>query len=547
MASALVEAVIDIVASFALATPAVQGLLANPVGSTTVRDVLKDVVLDPSDPTHVDAGLFASDQLLDRLKKLGRNLAGAEPSIEIGGGLTIGLGEAAGVLTLILGVEGRIPLNQQDVVISIEADSRWIKDQPSAGFELGLLDASSLAFAPSVTANGIGLRVSRKSGPLLDIGVTLGSVAVHLFGAVRPGLLSGGVQLQLSDLAVGVSGAKGGNPIAQGLMADAGKGPNKLAPSFSPALAVQKHSGGPVLVSLSAGEGSGPWWLAIQKAFGPIYIEQVGLGVTLEEQQLERISLLLDGRVSLFGLTAAVDDLQLTYVVASDASVFDPSRWAVDLAGLAIDADLGGIVLAGGLLKFGDGDNVEYVGMLLARFAVYGLSVYGGYGSGVVDGDRFAAFFVFGAVNGPIGGPPAFFVTGIGGGFGINRALVVPTELVDIRRIPVHQGARSRRRLRVPTRWRSSRALRDYFPTARGQFWFAAGISFTSFALVDGSPSWPSRSATASRFRSSAWPGWRCRGHRSRSSASSSALVARFSTRRACSGSRRSSPTTRGF
>ena len=47
VASALVEAVIDIVASFALATPAVQGLLANPVGSTTVRDVLKDVVLDP--------------------------------------------------------------------------------------------------------------------------------------------------------------------------------------------------------------------------------------------------------------------------------------------------------------------------------------------------------------------------------------------------------------------------------------------------------------------------------------------------------------------
>ncbi len=485
VASALVEAVIDIVASFALATPAVQGLLANPVGSTTVRDVLKDVVLDPADPVHVDAGLFASDQLLDRLKKLGRNLAGAEPSIDVGGGLTIGLGENAGVLTLILGVEGRIPLNQQDVVVSIEADSRWIQDQPAAGFELGLLDASSLAFAPSVTVNGIGLRVSRKSGPLLDVGVTLGSVAVHLFGAVRPGLLSGGVQLQLSDLAVGVSGAKGGNPIGQGLMADAGKGPNKLAPSFSPALAVQKHSGGPVLVSLSAGEGSGPWWLAIQKAFGPIYIEQVGLGVTLEEQQLERISLLLDGRVSLFGLTAAVDDLQLTYVVASDASVFDPSRWAVDLAGLAIDADLGGIVLAGGLRKFGDGDNVEYVGMLLARFAVYGLSVYGGYGSGVVDGERFAAFFVFGAVNGPIGGPPAFFVTGIGGGFGINRALVLPKELATFGEFPFIK-ALDPAAAPSPDPMAELARLRDYFPAARGQFWFAAGISFTSFALVDG-------------------------------------------------------------
>ena len=41
---------------------------------------------------------------------------------------------------------------------------------------------------------------------------------------------------------------------------------------------------------------------------------------------------------------------------------------------------------------------------------------------------RFTAFFAFGAVNGPIGGPPAFFLTGIGGGFGINRDLDLPAE-----------------------------------------------------------------------------------------------------------------------
>src|SRR5262249_61352105 len=116
----------------------------------------------------------------------------------------------------------------------------------------------------------------------------------------------------------------------------------------------------------------------LQKGFGPISIEQVGLGVSVEQDHLKNVSLLLDGRVSLFGLTAAVDDLQLTFVVASDASIFDPGRWAVDLAGLAISADLAGITLAGGLRKFGDGENVEYVGMLLGRFAVYGLSVYGG-------------------------------------------------------------------------------------------------------------------------------------------------------------------------
>ena len=135
-----------------------------------------------------------------------------------------------------------------------------------------------------------------------------------------------------------------------------------------------------MLVTLRAGDPPGPWWLAIQKGFGPVYIEQVGFDAKVEQRHLQSISILLDGRVSIFGLTAAVDDLSLTFVVASNASVFDPSRWAVDLAGFAISSDLGGVTLVGGLRKFsepgppGQPDTVQYIGMLLARFGVYGLS-----------------------------------------------------------------------------------------------------------------------------------------------------------------------------
>ena len=42
-------------------------------------------------------------------------------------------------------------------------------------------------------------------------------------------------------------------------MGDTGSGANALAPAFSPALAVQKHGSGPILVSMRAGEGDGPW------------------------------------------------------------------------------------------------------------------------------------------------------------------------------------------------------------------------------------------------------------------------------------------------
>ncbi len=78
--------------------------------------------------------------------------------------------------------------------------------------------------------------------------------------------------------------------------------------------------------------------------------------------------------------------------------------------------------------------------MLLGRFAVYGITIYGGYGEGVEDGEKFIAFFAVGAVNGPIGGPPAFFLTGIGGGFGINRELVVPTDLSRFGEYPLIQA-----------------------------------------------------------------------------------------------------------
>lgn len=498
---ALLDAVLDVVASFVMQTAAFTNLLNKTVGPTvtTVRDVLRGVLLDQADPAHLDANLFDPAFLLTRVQRLAVNLAHAAPSVDLDG-LTISLAaddlgggvERAG---LRLSLARPVTLVDSDLTISLETDARWIHTSAGPPLDEGIVidairvgpGAGAVAFAAAVSVNGVGLRFAKSEGPLLDIaGVTVGSIALHTFGRVGEVEAAGGVELQISDLAAGVGGASGGsNPVAQGILGDTGPGSSKLAPKFSPALAVQKHGTDPVLVSLRAGDGTGPWWLAIQKGFGPLYVEQVGFGVTVRQDQLDRISLLLDGRVSLLGLTASVDDLQLTFTVASNASVFDPSRWWVDLAGLAISSEIGGITLEGGLRKFGDGDTVQYVGMLLGRFAVYGLSVFGGYGHGVENGQRYASFFAFGAVNGPIGGPPAFFVTGIGGGLGINRQLLVPTDLSHFDQYPFIKALDpSAHASADPMAELTSLAM--FFPQARGSFWFAAGVSFTSFALVDG-------------------------------------------------------------
>ena len=435
-----------------------------------------------------------------RFMRLLTNVAGAGPSVPIRSGLTVGVLLDGTVVKLTLGVNGRVDLTSGDVRVSIEADTRWIKTHPQPGLAIGLVDTAGPTFKPSLAVNGIGVRVARASGPLVDTVFKLGSVAVHLFADLSDGGSSGGAQLQLSDLAVGAGGASGGgNAVAQGIMGDTGSGSNALAPAFSPALAVQKYAGGPVLLSLTAGEGDGPWWLSIQKGFGPLYIEQVGFGVTVREDQLQKISVLFDGRVSIAGLVAAVDDLQLTFTVTSGASLFEASNWAIDLAGLAVSADLAGVTLSGGLRKFGTEPNVEYVGMLMARVATYGISIYGGYGTGVSDGVKFTAFFAFGAVNGPFGGPPAFFLTGIGGGFGINRDLVFPQTLQHVRRLRDDQGARPVRVAEQRSDGRA-RARARHFPDASATASGSPPASASRASRWSTASRWsPCRSATASR------------------------------------------------
>ncbi len=493
VALALLKLLLDLLGRYALQAPPVVALLAKKVpgsaNATDVETVFRGVLLEKTGPLALDSDLFDPATLVLRFQHLLENIGKARPTVAVGSGLTVGADVSAGnVVSVVLGVAGRVEIVSGETNVSIEADSRWIKGQPAAGLAIGLVQLGAgtapPTFAPSFAVNGIGLRIGKSSGPLLDTAIKLDSAAVHFFADFEGPKKHGGVQLQLSGLAVGVGGGGGGNVMAQSVLGDSSSGSNRLAPAFSPALAIQKHDGA-ATISLSAGEGDGPWWLSIQKGFGPLYVEQVGFGVTFKLDQVETISVLFDGRVSIAGLVAAVDDLQLTFTVTSGADLFDAKNWKADLAGLAVSADISGVTLAGGLRKFGAEPNIEYVGMLMARVATYGISIYGGYGSGVTDGQRFTAFFAFGAVTGPIGGPPAFFVTGIGGGFGINRDLVFPASLstfADFVMIKALDPAATAN----PNPMQELVSVRNTFPMRRGRFWFAAGISFTCFALVDG-------------------------------------------------------------
>ena len=130
VAVALLEAVLDIVASFVLSTDAFTTLLAKNVGTSTVRDALKGVLLKKADPSQLDDGLFDPAKLLTRVQTLAANIAQASPSVDIDG-LVVGLaaddlGGGKKAIGLRLSLDKPVKLVDSDVTISLETDARWI-------------------------------------------------------------------------------------------------------------------------------------------------------------------------------------------------------------------------------------------------------------------------------------------------------------------------------------------------------------------------------------------------------------------------------------
>ena len=441
------------------------------------------------DPTLFE-DLVNPTALTHRLEILAWNCATAPqpPSLTIDQTVTIALtaadlggGDKALGVNVTLAAGKRFDFPTGDVKVALEVVSDWIAPPLAGGlsiFALAGKDVDHLTVEPGFAIAGIGVHFTKSSGPLLDLGsIALDGIALHIYAEVDRAGQGGGVHVKLDGLAFSPGGGAGGG-VASNIMNDVGKSSSSNRPVFSPSFAVQKHPHGNVGVTLRAGDVPGPWWIVIQRQLGPLYVDRIGFNTKEANGNVTEISLLFNGQLSLFGLQAAVDELSITW---HGGDVLSISSWSVDLMGLAISADMAGIVLAGGLLKTDDNGVVSYVGMLLGRFAAYGLSVFGGY----TNDHGNASFFIFGAINGPIGGPPAFFLTGLGGGLGINRGLRIPQDLSQFGTFPFIQALDPGAKPPAKPMDELHR-LAAFFPHEMGNFWFAAGISFTSFALVDG-------------------------------------------------------------
>jgi hypothetical protein len=206
--------------------------------------------------------------------------------------------------------------------------------------------------------------------------------------------------------------------------------------------------------------------IPIERQLGPLEIQSLSV-----DAQRDSLGIGFDASFSFAGINVSTDELGLTWDYGKRAAT--PS-----LRGLGLSGDFGPVSLGG---MFGR-VNGDYVGAAKASvFSTFELDAIGGYEK--LDNGN-TSVFIFASIRAPLGGPPFCFVTGLAGGFGLNR-LLPPINNVDDN--PFMQVMRGQ--FDFADVGGSLAQLDKQFDVVNdppGDFWIAAGLTFTSFAFING-------------------------------------------------------------
>jgi len=221
----------------------------------------------------------------------------------------------------------------------------------------------------------------------------------------------------------------------------------------------------------------GTTWFNLQKTFGPVTFQKVGI-----RYQDSVLYLLMNASLSAGGLTIALMGLG----AGSPLTTFD-IHFTID--GIAITFQEGPVEISGGLVGTLEPE-VNFYGEIVLGMPEFQISALGGYAE--VNGQP--SFFLYAVLDYPFGGPEFFFVTGLAAGFGYNRSLVIP-DVSGIATFPLVQWATGsgnppgmnpsgdvgQQVLQVLNTLETSGVVAPSI----GTYWLAVGIMFTSFELVN--------------------------------------------------------------
>ena len=216
-------------------------------------------------------------------------------------------------------------------------------------------------------------------------------------------------------------------------------------------------------------------WFNIQKTFGPVNLQRIGL-----QYKDNQILVLMNANLSASGLTIGLVGLG----VGSSIKTFDP---VFTIQGIDVTYSSGTVEISGGLL--GTLDPLNFTGELMVSMKTIKIAGLAGYAS--ISGNP--SLFLYAVLNYPIGGPPFFFVTGLAAGFGFNRSLIVP-NVSGVSSFPLVEWAEGLNSPGMQMQGDIGKQVNQVLELLEssgvvapsiGQYWIALGVKFTSFKLVD--------------------------------------------------------------
>lgn len=219
------------------------------------------------------------------------------------------------------------------------------------------------------------------------------------------------------------------------------------------------------------------YWYDLQKSFGPVYFDRLGVEYR-DEGDRSTLWFLMDAALANSTGTLSLSLLELGF--GSPLTRFDP---AFDLRGIGIEYRSKTLSIAGELLKTAvsaDGETwTEYQGAAVLKANTYSLSAMGSYS----EKDGNPCLFIYAFLDKPLGGPPCFFVTGLAAGLGYNRSLKTPPiEAIDS--FPLVQEAMNGSG-NMDDLMGEMEKLQPYLSPDAGKDFLAFGVKFNSFKIID--------------------------------------------------------------
>ncbi|CCD84731.1 conserved protein of unknown function [Bradyrhizobium sp. ORS 285] len=245
------------------------------------------------------------------------------------------------------------------------------------------------------------------------------------------------------------------------------------APAAPPTPPAQQRPTGDTPATAS----DGTKWFAVQQSIGPVSIQKVGVHYDTTDAKLW----------ALINATVTIGPLEIGLMGLGAGSPLTSFQPSFTVAGISASLQAGELAISGALV--GKIDPVDLYGELSLEMGPISLGALAGYAT--YEGDP--SFFLYAVLDAPLGGPSFFFVTGVSAGFGINRQLLIP-DVSGVADFPLVQWAVG---INAPNSSPSGDIGSQVAATMQtlsqsgviapeiGEYWFAAGLRFTSFELLD--------------------------------------------------------------